>query len=176
MRSRFAETQPLLNTAHRIGIRLATDQQAIQTHPSELRTEFEHLQRIYYHHSGSLAEHTNDNQGSLNNFKRFTEMLQEKFGDAPKGNDQSLGVAWNELGNSYLQFNQFREAEDCHRKSITALSMLNGAAKISINMPLINLAYTKWVAGDLEEASNLFEEALKDRIAEYGLNDRTSFV
>lgn len=176
MRSRFSETRPLLDTAHQIGLRLATDQEEIQALPLELRKEFEHLQRIYYHHSGALAEHTNDNQGSLSNFSKFTEMLQDKFGDAPTGNDQSLGVAWNELGNSFLQFKQFPKAEECHRKSIKALSVLDGATKISTNMPLINLAYTKWVAGELDEASELFEEALADRVHAYGLNDRTSFV
>jgi tetratricopeptide (TPR) repeat protein len=176
MRSRFSETGPLLDTALALGKSLSTNQGAISMLSPGLREEFEHLQRIYYHHSGSLGEHTNDNEASISNFKKFTEMLQEKFGDAPRGDDKSLGVAWNELGNSYLQYHLLQEAEECHLKSIEALRVLDGATKIDINMPLINLAYTYWVGGQLERAAKTFEEALEDRIRECGENDRTSFV
>lgn len=73
-------------------------------------------------------------------------------GDVAPGADMSLVVAWNELGNPYLQNNNTAESEDCFLHSIDALRVLDGADKYSISMPRINLGIAYWVGGKLNEA------------------------
>ncbi len=47
----------------------------------------------------------------------------------PRGKDQSLGVAWNELGCAYLQNDTTLDAEECFKKSIDSLGALEGATR-----------------------------------------------
>jgi tetratricopeptide (TPR) repeat protein len=105
-------------------------------------------------------------------------MLQKKTGadKTQGGNDLSLGIAWNELGDAYLQNNLYDESEDCFRKSIDALRAFSGSTKISINMPLINLAFCHWLQWRLDEPGSVFAEALEDREKEYGVDGKTSLM
>jgi tetratricopeptide (TPR) repeat protein len=109
-------------------------------------------------------------------YRTFIEMLNAKLGDAPRGKYQSLGVAWNELGCAWLQSDKPGEAEPCFQKSIEALGALEGATRISISMPLVNIAFAYWLQGRLEEAASTFKEALEDREREFAVNDRISPV
>jgi len=174
MCSRFTETAPLLNMAKAIA-------QGIQTNPSNppdpiVREKFEKLQRIYSHHCGCLALHTNEGVESLKYLKEFTQSVREQLGDCPSGKDSSVGVGWNELGNAYLQNNMIPEAEECYVKSINALKVLDGATDISISMPLINLAFTYLLSSRLDEAAKTFQDALEVRERVYGVSDKTSFT
>lgn len=103
-------------------------------------------------------------------------MPNDKFAEARRGKDQSLGVAWNKLGCARLRNENPDEAEPCFQKSIDALGALEGASRISISMPLINIASAHWLQEKLDKAASTFEEALDVREREYGVNDRTSFV
>lgn len=113
---------------------------------------------------------------SLSSYRTFIQMLRDQIGDKPRHKDQSLGVAWNELGCAYMQNDDPKEAEICLKKSIDALGALEDVTRISISMPLINLAFAYWLQDRLTEAASTFEEALADREKEYGPNDRQSFV
>lgn len=153
---------------------------AISRTPEELKLaqELKVLLRLFHHHWGVIGLHTNRPKESLSHFQEFTEMLRQELGtDKPvAGKDQSLGVAWNELGNAYLQNEAHAEAEDCFLKSIDALRTLSKSTELSISMPLINLAFCHWIQGHLEESSAEFAQALTAREKEYGSNDKTSFV
>jgi tetratricopeptide (TPR) repeat protein len=143
---------------------------------SDLKEQVERLLRMFHHHRGELSLHTNQPRISLSSYRTFIKMLNAKLGDAPCGKDQSLGVAWDELGCAWLQSDKPGEAEPCFQKSIEALGALEGATRISISLPLINIAFAYWLQGRLEEAASTFQEALEDREREFGVNDWTSFV
>jgi hypothetical protein len=173
MRSKFKETGPLLDMAKAIrkGIRMNKE-----TDDVELVEEFEKWRRIYHHHQGVLALHTNNPGDSLRRFKRFTELNIETFGESPSGKDQTLGVGWNELGNAHMQNGNIGEAEECFVKSIQALKKVEGSKDITISMPLINLAFTYWLNGRLDMADATFKVAYNQRVQEYGIDDKTSFA
>lgn len=176
MRSSFAETPSLLNMAQVLYEALQQDSAAAKSRNLQLKHEFESLVRISHHHRGVLGLHNNKPELSLPNFQSFNNMLREKFGDKSSGTDQSLGVSWNELGNAFLQNKAWKEAKDCFLKSIDALAALDGSTRITISMPLINLAFAYWLEGQLDEAAKTFQDALNNREAEYGVDDKTSFV
>jgi hypothetical protein len=172
MRSRFTETTSLLDMADEIqkGIRVPSDPNP------EVKRGFERLQRIYQHHRGVFALHTNDPKRSLSHLQKFMDLTSALFGDVPHGKDQSMGVAWNELGNAHLQNDNVEEAEKCFLKSIDALRSMDGAQDIDISMPLVNLAFALWLKGSLKESADAFERAFEDRKKKYGIADKTSFA
>ena len=170
----YLEAIPLLDMGEALCASLDSGSDRDETSNEELRCQ---LRRMFHHHRGVIGLHINTPKESLSHFRAFTDDLRSHFGDAHKGGtDQSLGVAWNELGNAFLQNEMWDQAEDSFMKSINALKGLEGATKVSISMPLINLAFTHWLQGRLDEAAADFEEALEDRETEYGIDDKTSFV
>jgi hypothetical protein len=173
MRSQFRETGPLLDMAKdvRKGIRMNKD-----TDDPELVEEFDKWRRIYHHHKGVLALHTNNAVHSLRRFKRFTDLVIDKFGERPSGRDQTLGVGWNELGNAHMQNGNIKEAEQCFVKSIQALKVIEGSRDITLSMPLINLAFTYWLSGRLDDADATFKVAYDQRVQAYTRDDKTSFA
>ena len=96
---------------------------------SNLNDQFENLLRRFHHHRGELSLHTNQPKLSLSSYNTFIQMLREQVGDQPRGKDQSLGVAWNELRCAYLQSDTPLDAEECFKKSIDSLGALEGATR-----------------------------------------------
>jgi tetratricopeptide (TPR) repeat protein len=177
MISRFADAYTLLDLAQKLGTHLQEGSGNGQGDDNPgLRDQLDSLVRTSYHHRGVVALHANQPDLSLSNHKKFTQMVRDKFGDNLRGKDRSLGVAWNELGNAYLQNKEWAEGIKCFEKSIFALQNLDGATDISVSMPLINLAFGFWLEGRLDEAASTFQRALSDREREYGVDDKTSFV
>jgi hypothetical protein len=172
MQSKFTETTPLLDMAEMIHEGIQVESGA----DPKVREEFERQERIYHHHRGTLALHTNVPTESLHQLKIFVEMTKAKFGDCPDGKDQSMGVGWNELGNAHLQNDDIEQAEACFKKSILALRNIDGAGEIVVSMPLINLAFALWLSGRLEEAASTFEQAYNERVKHHSKSDNTSFT
>jgi tetratricopeptide (TPR) repeat protein len=174
----YLETTSLLDMARSMCESLQKGEKLLTPGYRILNEELETLLRLFHHHHGVIGLHTNRPKQSLTHFIQLTDMLQKKLGGnkTQGGNDQSLGVAWNELGNAYLQNDAYAEAEDCFLKSIHALRSLTNSTKISINMPLINLAFCHWLQGDLDKSESVFQESLEDREREYGVNDTTSLM
>ncbi|KAI4126161.1 MAG: hypothetical protein LQ341_006907 [Variospora aurantia] len=161
--------------AQSICIRLQKHRVPFRAGQSDLDDQFEKLLRRFHHHRGELSLHTNQPKLSLSSYSTFIQMLREQIGDQPRGTDQSLGVALNELGCAHLQNANCSEAEDCFKKSLIRL-VLSTAQQISTSMPLINLAFAYWLQGHFPKASSTFQQALEDREETYGVNDKTSFV
>jgi tetratricopeptide (TPR) repeat protein len=177
MHADYAEAPQLLDMAEFMCQALHSGSSETDSSDPELKEQLGTLRRLSYLHRGVHALHTNQPEVSLAKLKVFIDMLRERLDEAPsRGTDQSLGVAWNELGNAILQNNDGKWAEECFLKSIDALSALDGATAITISMPLINIGFTYWVQGRLTDAAATFQRALEDREKEYGVNDKTSFV
>lgn len=177
MRADFMETPNLLEMGESMCEALQKGNEEAHITDSELNEQLQTLRRVVYFHRGSLFLHTNKPGESLTNLREFNNMLRERFGDTvSSGKDLSLGVSWNELGNAILQNNDGKGAQECYIKSIDALAALDGATRISITMPLINLGFAYWVQGRLDEAAATFQGALEDREKEYGADDKGSFV
>ncbi|KAL8791633.1 MAG: hypothetical protein Q9195_005782 [Heterodermia aff. obscurata] len=173
----YLEAIPFLDMGEALCASLSSGRERDENSNEELHYQLKNLSRMFHHHRGVIGLHINTPKDSLSQFQIFTDMLISQFGDTHEGGtDQSLGVAWNELGNAFLQNGMWDQAEEAFMKSINALKGLEGATKISISMPLINLAFNHWLQGRLDEAAADFEEALEDREIEYGIDDKTSFV
>lgn len=176
MRGRFDETIPLLYLAEVLCDSLEKSSSR-DTSIQDLNDQLAILRRTMIYERGVRALHTNEAKISLINMKAFSKTVRESYKDRiPGGKDQTLGVSWNELGNAFLQNNDGLEAERCYLESKKCLGALEGATRISISMPLINLGFSSWIQGRLGEADETFCQALKDRENEYGINDRVSFV
>lgn len=177
MRANYEETPPLLGMAQQMCEALQNGIADVNSIDSDLHEQLLTLVRLTYHHRAARALHTNEPQVSLTNFQIFNDMIRAKYGEEVRGDtDQSLGVSWNELGNGVLQNNDSQRAEECFLRSIAALKSLDGATRITISMPLVNLGFAYWVQGKLIQAAEIFRQALKDREDEYGVDDRVSFV
>lgn len=96
--SNFSDTIPFLDMAQSICSKLQKTQMSLTASDSDLNDQFDNLLRRFHHHRGELSLHTNKPKLSLASYNTFIEMLRDQVGEQPKGKDQSLGVAWNELG------------------------------------------------------------------------------
>nr|POE75756.1 hypothetical protein CFP56_67775 [Quercus suber] len=176
MQADFSDTMPLVNMAESMWKAFEGDRKGFARQDQEVKEEFEEEMRLFHFHPGILNLHTNEPNMSLSHLKTFTGMLQQKLGNKPRGKDQRMGVAWCELGNSYLQNHCHDEAEQCFRFSAEALESLDDATSNTISMPLINLGFVLWLKGELDEAEEVFERTLADREAAYGKDDTVSFA
>ncbi|KAL8671104.1 MAG: hypothetical protein Q9168_004386 [Polycauliona sp. 1 TL-2023] len=109
--SNFSDTIPFLDMAQSIFTRLRKHRAPFSLGKSEIDDQFENLLRRFHHHRGELSLHTNQPKMSLSSYNTFIQMLRDQIGDQPRGTDQSLGVAWNELGWAQLQNDNPLEAE-----------------------------------------------------------------
>lgn len=177
MQARYAETPPLLELAQKMHEALEQGISSGVSPDTELLKEFQNLTRLKFFYRGARTMHTNEPKETLNDLERFHELVLAEYGDQPTGgSDQSLGISWNELGNAAFQNNDVTRAEECFLKSIDVLKALDGATGITISMPMVNLGFAYWCQNRLNDAEETFKQALRDREAEYGINDKTSFV
>lgn len=174
MWGRFDDTIPLLYLAELMCDALGDGNEDPVTH--DLNNQMVILYRTIIYERGVRALHTNNPEEALLNMKKFNQLVRDTYQDKPPGTDQTLGVSWNELGNAYLQNNDSIKAENCFLNSKRAFEALDGATRISISMPLINLGFAALIQGRESEADDIFSQALSDREKQYGSNDKVSFV
>lgn len=172
----FDDTIPLLYLAESMCDAFGEGNEEEDPPTQNLKDQLVVLCRTIIYERGVRALHTNDPEGALLNMKKFNQLVRSSYQDKPPGTDQTLGVSWNELGNAYLQNNNSIEAESCFLSSKEAFEALEGATRISISMPLINLGFAALAQGRKGEADEIFSQALADREKEYGSNDKISFV
>jgi tetratricopeptide (TPR) repeat protein len=173
LRSDYTATLPLIEMAEKLCEPLKNDQEGLSRASDELKEEFEALLRNFYFHRGALAHHINEPQMALANCTEFKRLLQEKLASQES---QSLGVAWNELGVAHLQNGHTEKSCDCFRNAIAIMKRLPEISPNTMSMPLINLGFALWIAGQLDEAAATFEHTLSLRETAYGVNDTQSFA
>jgi tetratricopeptide (TPR) repeat protein len=87
-----------------------------------------------------------------------------------------LPISWNQLGVGYMINDDWKQGEQCFQKSIAAMKELDDYQEYKISLPLANLACALWLTGRFEEAVQALEEGLAYRAAEFGPDDRESFM
>jgi tetratricopeptide (TPR) repeat protein len=97
-------------------------------------------------------------------------------GGTPQKEDKRLAVSWNELGNAHMMNKEWTSAEGCFIRSMNALKQLDKFKKVDLSFPIINLGFSYWLQGRLEEADKTLAEILEVREAAYGINDQESFM
>lgn len=173
MQSKFDETLKLLNVADRMLLTFAKTHEPTNGAVEKRRKD---LSAIFEHHFGVLALHTNKPPDSLRHLKAHRDMLEDNYPEEYLIKDSRWGVAWNELGNAYLQNQRAITAEECFRKSINVLNSLESTTTNTLSMPQINLAFALWLQNRLEEAEEEFVAVLEQRAYAYGEDDTVSFA
>lgn len=140
-------------------------QKAVQTLLSEIN-----------HDLGCIATETNQPEAALRHFSEFNRSMIKFAGDEPQREDMRLAVSWNELGNAYMMNKQWTQAADCFIRSMDTLKQLNNFKKVDLSFPQINLGFSYWLQGRLDEADEVLSDILAAREAAYGINDRESFM
>jgi hypothetical protein len=86
----------------------------------------------------------------------------------------NLAAAYNDLGVSYSMNKLYHKAIPLLHRSKEVRAGLEGFRKDHMYSPMYGLALAAWHQGNNEEAASLLLEALNDRIAALGPDDRQS--
>jgi tetratricopeptide (TPR) repeat protein len=129
-----------------------------------------------HHDLGCIATETNQPIAALDHFTAFNKARIEFADGKPQTKDMSLGVSWNELGNAYMMNEQWNSAADCFLRSMEILKQLESFKKVDLSFPQINLGFSYWLQGRLDEADQILSDILAAREEAYGINDRESFM
>lgn len=176
MRADYEDTSDFVDMAKKMFQPLMDDEERRKKHSEVIQKDFEEQLRLLYFLPGVLGLHINRPDMSLPNCKQSTEMLQARLGPDSNGRDQSISFAWNELGNAYLQNNDTAEAERCFRKSLNSLAALGDSGAHLESVPQISLGFALWQQRRLNDAADVFQNALDLRERDYGKHDTISFA
>lgn len=144
-----------------------------------------------HHNHGCINAEMNRPQDALRHQLIFNNMMQKELA-GKQGSDMRLAMSYNELGvahmineskcnndhnnNSELKPLGWVEGEDCFKMSIQEMKLLDNYKKYKISLPLVNLASCHYLNGDYVKAEELLLEGLADRVEEFGIDDRESFM
>jgi hypothetical protein len=128
------------------------------------------------HDLGCIATETNQPAAALTNFQAFNRLMIDFSGGNPQSKDMGLAVSWNELGNAHMMAEDWTLGEECFLKSMEELKQLDDYKPVDSSFPAINLSFSYWLQGRLEEAEKTLCDILAIRESVYGLNDRESFM
>lgn len=133
------------------------------------------LSKIYYTF-GTLCDVTNEKSEGFKAHEKFLALRNHLQHLQPKllHEDELLAQAYNELANGYAAQKNYDDAEIHYRLSISVYNKLRQPNKLQLSLPYANLGLVLWLKGDLEAASALVAEALKDREKIFGPDDRDS--
>lgn len=130
------------------------------------------LSKIYFT-LGALCNVTNDRNEGFKANERFLQ-LRQRLQPKLQHDDELLAQAFNELANGYMGQNNYDNAEIHYRLSIKTYKNLKQPNKLQLSLPAANLGLVLWLKGDLEAASSIVEEALRDREEVLGQDDKES--
>lgn len=128
------------------------------------------------HDLGCVATETNQPEAALLHFQNFNTTMMAFADGHPQTQDMRLAVSWNELGNAYMMNEEWTLAEECFIRSIDTLKQLDDYKPVDSSFPVINLGFSYWLQGRLDEAEQTLHDILALREAAYGINDQESFM
>ena len=128
------------------------------------------------HNRGCIALEVNDPNSALRYHLLFNKAMTKELETKQTHEDMRLAISWNELGNAYMLNQEWSKGEKNFLKSITEMRRLKGFKPTQISLPLANLGLAYWLQEKYDLATEALLAGLKDREAEFGLDDRISFM
>lgn len=119
------------------------------------------------HTLGAVASGTNDAASSMDHNKKVLEIrlkIAEKLGAV----DEKLASAYNQMGISWMMAGEYTKGEESFATSAREYEKIPDYSKDKRSLALVNLGTTKWLQGDLTQASKVLEMGLADRVEKYG--------
>ena len=176
MSSHFAQSENLLQSSKKLRNAIQLDVAPESEDGRRWTAQLQKLDITYHHYRGEFGLHTNNATDSVLNFSLRVKELRSSLTDEEKRTDSFFGVALNESGCAYLHNWNEGDAVPVFEESLDVLQKLKGSTKQLVTRPQINLGLAYGLAGRFDQASAIFEAALKDRFTELGQDDVTSFV
>jgi tetratricopeptide (TPR) repeat protein len=138
--------------------------------------ELQMIDATFHYRREELGLHINDREHPLPDFSQCVKQLDLLLDDDAKKADSYFGATVNELGCAYLMNWNDDEALIEFERAVTILRNLKDPSAQETTMVQINVGFVYGYLGRYDEASQIFELALKDRYAELGQDDYSSFV
>ncbi|KAL9028880.1 MAG: hypothetical protein Q9196_002811, partial [Gyalolechia fulgens] len=138
--------------------------------------ELQMIDATFLYRRGDLGMHTNDRQYPLPDFSQCVKQLDQLLDEDAKRADSFFGATLNELGCAYLMNWRVEEGLLEFERSVTIMRNLKNPSAHQTTMPQINMGFAYCYLRRYDEASQIFEVALKDRNEELGQDDCSSFV
>ncbi|KAH7066386.1 hypothetical protein BKA63DRAFT_160945 [Paraphoma chrysanthemicola] len=127
------------------------------------------------HNRGCIALEINEPVDALKFHKLFNDTMV-KDRSAHDHEDMRLAISWNELGNAHMLNRDWIKGEECFLKSIEEMRKYTKFKPTTISLPLANLGLAYWLQGKNDLARSVLLEGLAAREAEFGVDDRESFI
>ena len=89
--------------------------------------------------------------------------------------DEKLASAYNQIGISWVMAGDYKKGEEAFATSAREYEKIPDYTKDKRSLALVNLGTTKWLQGDLTQASEVLEMGLADREEIYGVMDNHCF-
>ncbi|SPO03437.1 uncharacterized protein DNG_06120 [Cephalotrichum gorgonifer] len=131
------------------------------------------LSDIYYT-LGAVANEINDGPGCLHNNIILLEMRRGISAERGKP-DVRLAAAHSQIGIAYMMTGKLALATEYFKQSIEIFKSLDEFHVDMLGFPAANLGLSYWMQGQLDEAEEIFANALGDREKEYGKMDKVSY-
>ncbi|XMA19839.1 hypothetical protein WAI453_012630 [Rhynchosporium graminicola] len=139
-------------------------------------SELDFMLAELYHNRGIIACGASDATEGLRNLKIFHDMMEKEFEKDTPRTDMRLGLAFNQLGFAYMLKEDWPQGEIHFLRSIELLEMLDDYEPTLISLPIVNLGYSYWLQGRLDEAATVLRKGVGDREQKFGIHDRISFI
>lgn len=149
---------------------------SIQTLQGPTQDKLDDILADIYHTKGLAAAEMNQPDKALEYLSKFNDTMKKELGASSGGGDMRLAISWNQLGVAWMIKDEWQQGEKCFAKSIKLMKGLEDYKPYKISLPLANLGYAFWLTGRYPEAVQAFEEGLRHREAEFGPDDRESFM
>lgn len=138
--------------------------------------ELRMIDATFHYRRGELGLHINDREHPLPDFTKCVEQLDLLLDDEAKRADSYFGATVNELGCAHLMNWNNEDALTEFERAVKLFQNLKNPSAQETTMAQINVAFVYGYLGQYDEALEIFEVALKDRYAELGKDDYSSFV
>ena len=142
----------------------------------ESSPELQMIDATFHYRRGELGLHINDRKYPLADFSKCVEQLDLLLDDEAKKADSFFGATVTELGCAFLMNWNDDDGLIEFERAVAIFKNLKSPSAQETTMAQINVGFVYGYLGRYDEASQIFEAALKDRYAELGKDDYSSFV